>query len=246
MGMKYMRRVLRLIGVATFVLTLLGGGWIWSSAFQPPAVNLLTLPQELIDVASPKGQELLYKSHFKANYQTLSNNFETQSRPAYCGVASSVIVLNALHGAERKLTQSTFFDESASKVRNSLQVTFEGMTLTNLGNLLRSHGADASVFYASDNSLATFRSVAQENLSIAGNYLLVNYQRSELGQKEAGHISPVAAYEPETDRFLVLDVASYKYPPVWVPAESLWRAMNTIDSDSGRTRGYVVIREGKH
>jgi hypothetical protein len=44
----------------------------------------------------------------------------------------------------------------------------------------------------------------------------VNYQRGALGQKESGHISPLAAYNAASDRFLILDVAAYKYPPVWV------------------------------
>ncbi|MGB6297273.1 MAG: phytochelatin synthase family protein, partial [Rivularia sp. (in: cyanobacteria)] len=56
-----------------------------------------------------------------------------------------------------------------------------------------------------------------------------------------GHISPLAAYNKETDRFLILDVSRYKYPPVWVKAEDLWKAMNTKDSVSDKTRGFVLV-----
>jgi hypothetical protein len=38
-----------------------------------------------------------------------------------------------------------------------------------------------------------------------------------------------------------LDVASYKYPPVWVKADELWQSMNTIDNDGGKTRGFVLV-----
>ena len=238
-----MKRILRNVGIAIVFLLLIGGGWIWKFAFHAPSVNLLPLPQELIDAGSAKGQEILSHSRFKADYSALSGNFETQSRPAYCGVASSVMVLNALHGAGPKINQSTFFDERTSDVRSSLQVTFSGMTLANLQGLLRAHGADATIFYAADSNLAAFRSMAQENLKTEGDYLLVNYQRSELGQNPTGHISPVAAYDADTDRFLILDVASYKYPPVWVSTEALWKAMNTLDGDSGKTRGFVVVRQ---
>ena len=63
-----------------------------------------------------------------------------------------------------------------------------------------------------------------------------------MGQQTGGHISPLAAYDAEQDRFLILDVARYKYPPVWVTAEDLFNAMNTTDSDNeNRTRGYVLI-----
>jgi hypothetical protein len=40
---------------------------------------------------------------------------------------------------------------------------------------------------------------------------------------------------------LLLDVARYRYPSVWVPVEALWRAMRTLDSDSGLSRGLVVV-----
>jgi hypothetical protein len=53
----------------------------------------------------------------------------------------------------------------------------------------------------------------------------------------------LAAYDADTDRFLILDVSRYKYPPVWVEAEDLFSAMDTPDSDNGnRSRGYVIVR----
>jgi hypothetical protein len=52
------------------------------------------------------------------------------------------------------------------------------------------------------------------------------------------------AYDVDTDRFLILDVARYKYPPVWVwvRASDSFSAMNTTDSENeNRTRGFVLI-----
>ena len=40
--------------------------------------------------------------------------------------------------------------------------------------------------------------------------------------------------------FLLLDVSRYKYPPVWVKAATMFDAMNTLDSTSQKTRGYIV------
>ena len=72
--------------------------------------------------------------------------------------------------------------------------------------------------------------------------MLVNYLRKAIGQETGGHISPLAAYDAKSDRFLILDVARYKYPPVWVKASDLFDAMNTTDaSNENRTRGYVLI-----
>ena len=66
------------------------------------------------------------------------------------------------------------------------------------------------------------------------------------GLNTAGYItgdrgSPLGAYDADSDRFLVLDVASYKWPAVWVEATTLFTAMDTVDPDGGATRGFVVI-----
>ena len=72
--------------------------------------------------------------------------------------------------------------------------------------------------------------------------MVVNYLRKAMGQQTGGHISPLAAYDAKADRFLILDVARYKYPPVWVKASDLFDAMNTTDSSNdNKTRGYVLI-----
>lgn len=96
--------------------------------------------------------------------------------------------------------------------------------------------------FAQDTNVEAFRAMARANLGRSGDYVLVNYQRSRLDQREGGQISPLAAYHAATDRFLVLDVAAYRYPPVWVSTVDLWDAMNTVDTSSGRTRGFVMIR----
>jgi hypothetical protein len=80
------------------------------------------------------------------------------------------------------------------------------------------------------------------SLAADGQYVLVNFLRSAIGEEQFGHISPLAAYDAASDRFLILDVSRYKYPPVWVTAADLFRAMNTPDSDNqNRSRGYVII-----
>src|SRR5262249_54879780 len=57
----------------------------------------------------------------------------------------------------------------------------------------------------------------------------------------SGHFSPLAAYNAQADRFLVMDVARYKYPPVWAKADALFNAMNTSDPVSSQSRGYLLI-----
>lgn len=233
-----MKRAVRAGAIAVAALALLAGGTIWQLAFRTPAIDPLPLAAHLVPLTALEGHRLLVEGATRADYQPLATAFESQQRPAFCGVASSVTVLNALRPSGARLTQAGFFADLSTELR----VTFSGMTLHELGELLRRHGAEADVVYAADTTLAAFRLKATENLGRAGDYVLVNYQRSSLGQREGGHISPLAAYSAATDRFLILDVAAYRYPPIWVPAADLWNAMNTLDSTSGRTRGFVVVR----
>ena len=156
----------------------------------------------------------------------LSNQFVTQINQAYCGVASSVMVLNALglpapesalYKPFRVFTQENFFDRAETKkVISADLVSKRGMTLAQLGDLLSSHGAKVQVYHGSDVDLDRFRSLLVQNLSKRDNFAIVNYLRKTIGQERGGHISPIAAYNQRTDRFLILDVSRYKYPPVWV------------------------------
>jgi hypothetical protein len=119
------------------------------------------------------------------------------------------------------------------------------MSLVQLRDLLRAHGLDVRLVHASDSDVDAFRTLAVTNLETAGDFLLANYQRAKLGQERVGHISPIAAYHAASDRFLLLDVAAHKYPPVWVTTAALWSAMNTVDSSENRTRGFIIVSHGK-
>jgi len=232
------RRAGRAFAVAVSALALAGGGAVWQLAFRAPAADPSPLPERLVAATAAEGQRLLADSTATADYEALMSTFEAQRRPAFCGVASSVAVLNALRPSAPRLTQATFFSDLATEMR----VTLRGMTLQQLGELLRKHGAEAEIVFAQDTNLDTFRAMARANLRHPGDYVLVNYERAALGQREGGHISPLAAYHATSDRFLILDVAPYRYPPVWVPALELWSAMSTLDATSGKTRGFVMVR----
>jgi len=213
--------------------------------------DTLPLPPTLIPFTANQGETLLLGSQAKEDYFLLSNQFVTQINQAYCGVASSVMVLNALgltapespqYKPFKIFTQENFFDRAETKQVVSPEiVSRRGMTLAQLGGLLTSHGAKIKVYYGADVDLNQFRSVLVQNLSMRENFTIINYLRKSIGQERGGHISPIAAYNQKTDRFLILDVARYKYPPVWVKAVDLWQSIRSIDSDSGKTRGFVLV-----
>lgn len=234
----------RFLAATLGALVLLAGAAVGHRYLGAPAHAPLPLPPALIAADSAEGRELLAESGHVADYAVLRAHFQPQARRAYCGVASAVIALNALRPAHAPLDQRSFFHDPARAVRHPLHVSYAGMPLGILGELLETHDADAEIVRASDTSLDAFRAAALRNLATPGDYVLVNYQRAELGQARMGHISPLAAYHAGSDRFLVLDVAAHKYPPVWVETETLWKAMR-VPVASGRpdTRGFVLVRE---
>ncbi|CAK6690629.1 MULTISPECIES: phytochelatin synthase family protein [unclassified Synechococcus] len=214
-------------------------------ALAEPAAATIPLPE-------PQGQTLLLQSADRADYGPLAEQFLTQANLAYCGVASMVMVLNSLavpapsaagYGSYRFWTQENVFEAAATRAVLSPEVVArQGMTLQELGDLLASHGLQARAIHGDRLSLAQFRLLVRSNLAQSSDRLLVNYDRKALGQAGGGHISPLAAYNAATDRVLILDVARYRYPSVWVPLTDLWQAIRTTDTSSGRSRGVVVVR----
>lgn len=212
----------------------------------------LPLTSNLIGFDTPEGEKLLAGSKSRTDFFPLSMQFVTQDNLAYCGVASIVMVLNSLkipapetpeYRKYKIFTQKNFFSNPKTKqVVAPEKVARRGMSLRQLGGLLSSYDdVKVKVYHAGDSSLQEFRKLAVENLKQPGNFIIVNYLRKEIGQKRGGHISPLAAYNEATDRFLILDVSRYKYPPVWVKATDLYKAMNTGDSSSRKTRGFVLV-----
>jgi len=99
-----------------------------------------------------------------------------------------------------------------------------------------------SATYASASSVAGLRAQTMAAFSSTPPAMVgLNFNRLQLGEIGGGHMSPVGAYDNRTDRFLILDVSRYKYPPVWVTATALFASMNTTDSDAGKSRGWVVV-----
>ncbi|WP_421726425.1 phytochelatin synthase family protein [Bauldia sp.] len=239
-----MRRVVSFI-VAGFI-----GGLVQAQA------ETLPLHDSLVDLNSPAGEDLLIGAEARDDYFPLSIHFTTQINPAYCGPAAIAMVLNALEVprpasnmtvGRGMFDQENIFTPAAEAVKPAASIVNPpyGMTINELGGILAAHGLDVEVSHASDTTLDAFRAKVVALLDEDEHFVLVNYLRKAMGQETGGHISPLAAYDADTDRFLILDVSRYKYPPVWVTAEALFGAMNTLDSDNDdKSRGFVIVSRG--
>ena len=40
---------------------------------------------------------------------------------------------------------------------------------------------------------------------------------------------------------LVLDTARFKYPPFWVDIDVLYNSLDSVDEDSGKKRGFILM-----
>lgn len=227
-------------------------GLLILAASLPAAAETLPLPQDLVALNSAPGEALLMGAEANADYFDLSIHFANQVHPAFCGPASISMVLNAMEvprpASDMTLglglfDQENVFTPATEAVKPRAVIERAGLTLDELAGMFVAHSVKAEAYHAEDNSLEAFRQAAVASIDDAESFVLVNYLRAAIGQEKGGHISPLASYDADTDRFLILDVTRYKYPPVWVEAAALYDAMNTPDSDNdGRSRGYLVVR----
>lgn len=234
-GLKFV--VIAITAVAMSALS----GTAWYALSVPP-FHRLALPPDLIDAGAAEGERMLARSSAKTDYDQLLPEFVSQSRRAFCGVATSVAVINAILQPQPRVTQETLFTPAAAAVHGDLVVSLRGLTLEELARMIQAHGLQVQFMHASNSSLESFRDIARATLAEPLVFLIVNYDRAALGQEGAGHISPIGAYDTQTDRVLVLDVAAHHYPYTWVQTAKLWSAMNTTDPDAGQTRGYLLVR----
>jgi len=233
--------------IAAFARTL----FLWLLLAAGAYADTLALPDKLVDLRSPQGEAYLLETRALEAYFPISVTFETQKTQAYCGVASMVMTLNAIHAPAPMspqyqpfniFTQDNVLDDKSDKILPREILARQGMTLDQLGQVLGLHSVDVVVKHAAPGGVDEFRKAAAAYLATKDHFVLINYLRAALGQERGGHISPLGAYDEKADRFLILDVARYKYPPVWVTTADLFDAMNTIDPvNEGKTRGYVLV-----
>jgi glutathione gamma-glutamylcysteinyltransferase len=211
------------------------------------------LPSGAIAFSSPEGRALFADALSKGGlegYFQLAEQFHTQSDPAFCGLGSLVVALNALAIDPGRLWKGPWrwFAEDLLDCCVPLpKVRERGLSLDELACLARCNGAEVDV----QHSTPSAENAAEFRLALAAcargeRVLIAAYDRSLLGQTGSGHFSPVGGYHSERDLVLLLDVARFKYPPHWIAAETLWHAMHALDPTVGRSRGWLALRAGAH
>jgi hypothetical protein len=122
-------------------------------------------PDNLISLTSEQGEHLLLDSEDR-DILVSEHSVRDPKNKYYCGVASVVMVLNAL-GVEapwtpefepyNTFTQDNVLNEETEKLLPQAVLMRRGMTLDQIGRLLEVHSVKADVHHAADSSLDEFR-----------------------------------------------------------------------------------------
>jgi len=220
-----------------------------SSPAQAPSFYKRPLPATCTAFDSTEGKALFKRAMaegYMENYFPLAQSFLTQDEPAYCGLATLCMILNALgvdpqqqfKGPWRWYTQSML-----DCCRSLSDVAKDGITLSEFACLARCNGLHETTYYGDTVSLEQFeRDVERVCGPEEGSVMAISYSRKTLGQTGDGHFSPIAGYCKESRRVLVLDVARFKYPSYWVAIEQLHDSLKPIDKVTKQPRGYSILR----
>lgn len=198
------------------------------------------LPSSCIDFASDEGKTI-FKEAMNGNYMNcyfhLAAQFRTQEEPAYCGLSTLVMALNALSVDPGKVWKGPWrwYHEDMLDCCIPLEVAAKkGITLFQFCCLAKCNGLDVDMTQVTDAaSLDQFRNTIKTVSQSENQVLISSYSRATLGQSGDGHFSPLGGYHAGRDMVLIFDVARFKYPPHWISVELLWKGMKGLDEQTG-------------
>mmetsp|Transcript_105440 Transcript_105440/g.308272 ORF Transcript_105440/g.308272 Transcript_105440/m.308272 type:complete len:428 (+) Transcript_105440:86-1369(+) len=208
------------------------------------------LPAPAIAFASAEGREIFREALADGTaeiFYPLIEQFHTQAEPAFCGLATLVMVLNALNvdpGTMWKGPWRWYHEQALSCCKDPEDIAQDGIEWEEWLCLARCQGLAVDAVRADEDgaSLATFEAkIASVSEQPGGQVFVISYSRKAVGQSGDGHYSPIGAYHRGRSLALVLDTARFKYPPHWLPVEKLWEALLLQDSGTCRSRGYAVL-----
>ncbi|KAK3823628.1 MAG: Phytochelatin synthase-domain-containing protein [Linnemannia gamsii] len=204
------------------------------------------LPPHLDNFTSPRGKKLFQEMIAAGTgecFFRLCTSFNTQSDPAFCGVSSLSMVLNALEIDPRRQWRGVwrwYSDEQLDCCTSVEVMKQKGITFNQFSCLARCH-AKVSAKRADRTSIEQFRQDIQQVCTSDQVHMVLSFSRAALGQTGSGHFSPVGGYHAGEDKVLVLDTARFKYPPFFATVQELWESLLPVDPETGECRGYFMV-----
>ena len=180
--------------------------------------------------------------------------------PLQCAPTSLAIALNSLsmkdnNGATLHFSKDGISQDLYRTVLPTPKNLFFSVSLKELGEQAKRYVAmsrtptmRATTVIANHSTANEFRRKARAALA-SGGAVIVNFSRQTLGYTTspfAGHCSPLVAYNEANDSFLVMDVATRSWEPVWVPTTLLFKGMNTVAQDRDTMERQMLTRHFGH
>lgn len=210
------------------------------------------LPAQLVPFSSQEGKQIFTEAlvqNCMSAFFPIMEQFHTQADPAFCGLGTLTMILNALGLDPNRLWKGPWrwYSEELLDCCVPLDVVKkQGITMPEFACLAKCNGAHAQAFYASESNVDEFRKAvlnwAQHFDPENPSFIATSYDRGTLKQTGSGHFSPLGGYNAQRDMVLVLDVARFKYPPYWVPLELLFASLLPVDSVTNKSRGWCVMK----
>lgn len=202
-----------------------------------------------IDLTSKEGMYNAINSEYSNDYWSLNSFYLTQ-KPRNCGVASAVMVLNAM-GVLRpsvdeyfgyKLFTQSLFVEAVKDVITDEEIRAGGMDIKALAESISLFQLDTSIINGTSINSDEFRIILKNTLNNPQTFIIANYHRPSIGHEGEANFSPIGAYREETDSVLVLDVLRHEHAPFWVEVDDFIESLQTTDP-SGASRGLILVRK---
>ncbi|GFR90941.1 glutathione gamma-glutamylcysteinyltransferase 1 [Elysia marginata] len=223
-----------------------------TSAITKQSIFKKSLPHSCIDFSSPEGKKVFSEalaSGYMECFFKLSSQLRTQEDVAYSGLSTLVMILNAFRLDPGKVWKGPWrwYHESMLGCCTLSEVFQEkGIDMVQFVCLAKYHGLHPKAVYNSEiNSLDMLRKEVMQATRSEDVVLVANYSRQKLDQIGEGHFAPIGGYHASRDLVLILDTARFIYPPHWVQLGALYKAMKTIDIESGTPRGFVLVTVAK-
>lgn len=188
--------------------------------------------------ASYKDPALLRRAWSLEVAATYHTAFAPQRNGSTCGPAS-LANLRRSRGETGATEQSVLHGTG----RCPLGFCLGGLTLDELAEVARRGGHGAAVTVLRDLTPDALR----RHLALANDprrRYLVNFDRAPLFGNGGGHHSPIGGYLQDLDLVFVLDT-NPRFGPWLAPVGRLFQAIDTVDPQSGRKRGLLLIEEVK-
>lgn len=228
--------------------------------FHDHRAKYMTLLQDLLYFNSSQAYSMLVDGYgwydFSYDFFQYQQGWDVQMNQAYCGVASAAAVINSYrslwlpsfephdsifdpypYATQYGLLHNECVNDNVVRQNdfNGILQVPGGLSLEQVQRLLQCNlpptwNVTMRILDPKTTTVFDVRRELQATLHNPSARVIVNYDRATLGQRGHGHFSPLGSYHSQRDSFLVLDVAKYKYPPVWVPTGVLVQAMMTEDN----------------